>query len=74
MNKSVKVLVTVGIIVVYLISSFVLLALREDAGHKTPGFIGIILLLGVYGAVRAIWKSPKKKNNDNNNDSSILQK
>ena len=47
---------------------------REASGHSTPGFLGVILLLAVIGAVRAIWKSGKKDGDKSDSNSSVLQK
>ena len=71
MNKLAKVLVTIVIVFVFFLLFALLNAVRQESGHRTPGFIGVILLAAAYGAIRAIWK---KGNNDKNNDSSILQK
>ena len=71
MNKLAKVLVTIGIVLVFFLLFALLNAVRQESGHRTPGFIGIILLAAAYGAIRAIWKKGK---NDKGNDSSILQK
>lgn len=72
MNKTAKVLVTICIIFVFFILFAVLVGTRESSGHRTPGFLGIILFAAVYGAIRTVWKSDKK--DDNNSDSSMLQK
>lgn len=76
MSKLAKILVTVGVLFVYFLLSAMLVGVREASGHTTPGFMGIILLVAVIGAIRAIWKSGKKDgdNDNNNNDTSILQK
>ena len=71
MNKLAKVLVTIGIVLVFFFLFALLNAVRQESGHRTPGFIGVILFAAAYGAIRAIWKKGK---NDKGNDSSILQK
>lgn len=68
MKKSTKVIVTIGAIVLWFILSAINAGLRHDAGYATPGYLGIILLLALIGALRAIWK---KKGGS---DSSTLQK
>ena len=75
MSKLAKILVTVGALFVYLLFFAMLVGVREASGHTTPGFMGIILLVALIGAIRAIWKSGKKNgDNNNDNDTSILQK
>lgn len=63
MQKTTKVIVTIVIIVVWLVLSAVNTGIRSDAGYSTPGIIGIILLVAMIGAIRAVWK----KDNDDNN-------
>ena len=70
MGKLAKILVTIGIVFVFFLLFGLLNAGRQEAGYRTPGFIGVILLAAAYG-IRAIWK---KEKNDKNNDSSILQR
>ncbi|MBR0527116.1 MAG: hypothetical protein IJJ98_10525 [Prevotella sp.] len=69
MNKSAKVLVTIGAIFLYIIVATPILAAMKESGQSS-GFVGLILLVALIGALRAIWKKP----NDNGNNSSILQK
>lgn len=74
MGKSAKVLVTIGAILLYIIIATPLLAAMKEAGQST-GFVGLILLVALIGAIRAIWK---KQNNDEDNgedgSSAVLQK
>ncbi len=75
MKKSVKILVTIGAIFLYIIIATPIMGALKDTGHST-GFIGLILLVALIGAIKAIWKQPDDDNdgNDrNNNDSPILQ-
>lgn len=76
MNSFSKVLVTIVVIVLFLALFGALVGVRESSGHSTPGFLGVILLLAVIGAVKAIWKKEKNNNDksDSNSGSSILQK
>ena len=69
MQKSTKVIVTIVAVVLFFILSAVVTGVRSDAGHSTPGFLGIILAFALIGALRAIWKK-----NDDNNDTTTLQK
>lgn len=68
MNKTAKILVTICIVLVFFL---LFAAIVGISGHKTPGFLGLILFAAVLGAIRAIWKSKKK---DDDSDSSMLQK
>ena len=74
MNNFAKVLVTIGVIVLFLALFGAIVGTREASGHSTPGFLGVILLLAVIGAVRAIWKSGKKDGDKSDSNSSVLQK
>ena len=75
MNKIAKILVTIGVVFVFFLLFAVLVGSSGDAGQKTPGFLGILLMVGAFGAIRAIWKSNiNSKKNENNHESSILQK
>jgi hypothetical protein len=75
MSKIAKILVTVGVIVVFMIVFGAIVSIRTNAGYKTPGIIGLICFAALIGAIRAIWKGNKSKKDDNNEDNSaILQK
>lgn len=69
MSKLSKIIVTILVVVVFLALFAVIGGMSHDAGSKTPGILGLVVLAGAIGAIRAIWK---KENN--NNDNSILQK
>lgn len=72
MGKTVKILVTLGVIIVF---SLIFSAIIGTSNNETPGFLGLIFFAGLIGALTAIWKKPKKSNNDDGtNDNSILQK
>ena len=75
MSKSAKVLVTIGAIFLYIIIATPITAAMKESGQSS-GFIGLILLVALIGAIRAIWKKPKKKKkkDDDENNSSVLQK
>lgn len=76
MTKLAKIVVTFIVIFVFLILSILNSAARKAAGYSTPGVVGLILLMGMIGAIKAIWKKEdnNKKKIENRNDSSILQK
>ena len=69
MQKTTKVIVTIVAIVLFIVLSAVVTGIRSDAGHSTPGFLAIVLLAALIGALRAIWKK-----SDGDNDNTSLQK
>lgn len=70
MEKTTKIIVTVVAVSLFFILSAVVTGVRSDAGHSTPGFLGIILAVALIGALRAIWK----KNDNHDDDGTALQK
>jgi len=62
MEKSIKIILTVIIVVVFIVLSAVVTGIRSDSGEATPGIFGIILLAALIGGLRAVWK--KDKNED----------
>ena len=72
MNKVSKILVTLGVVLVFLVLFTVIVGVRGETGHKTPGILGLVVFAGMVGALKAIWKKNKNEGNENNN--SILQK
>ena len=73
MNKVSKILVTLGVVLVFFILFAAIVGIRGEAGHKTPGIFGLVVFAGMVGALKAIWKKNKSEENENNNNS-ILQK
>ena len=71
MSKSAKILVTIGVVFLFIIVFGVIAGAMSNAG-RTPGILGLIVFGGLIGALRAIWKKPKGK--EDNNNTSILQK
>lgn len=71
MSKTAKILLTVLVIVIFLILFGAIVGVRSDAGHTTPGILGLIAFAGVIGAVRAIWKSKSSDDNDDSNRSTL---
>ena len=69
MSKVSKIVVTIFVVVVTVLLFGVIVGMRESAGYTTPGPLGMIVMLGAYGAIRAVWKKENK-----NNDNSTLQK
>ena len=72
MSTSVKILVTIGAVFLYIIIATPIIAAMKESGQSS-GFVGLILLVALIGAIRAIWKKPKNEENNNDN-SSVLQK
>jgi hypothetical protein len=72
MNKVSKILVTLGIVFIFFVLFAAIVGIRGEAGHKTPGILGLVVFAGMVGALKAIWKKNKSEGNENNN--SILQK
>lgn len=71
MSKLAKVLITAVIIVTFIAIFAVITGVRSDAGHSTPGILGLIVFAGMIGGIRAVWKSGDEDKKDDN--SSILQ-
>lgn len=78
MNKSSKILVTIGVVILFFLVFGGISAIRTHEGNKTPGFLGIIVFFAFIGALKAIWKKPKDKDKnseeDENGNDSMLQK
>jgi phosphotransferase system glucose/maltose/N-acetylglucosamine-specific IIC component len=36
-----------------------IVGIRGEAGHKTPGILGLVVFAGMVGALKAIWKKSK---------------
>lgn len=71
MNKTAKILVTVGVLFLFFLVFGAISGAMSDAG-RTPGILGLIVFGAMIGALRAIWKKPKSE--DDKNSNSILQK
>lgn len=63
MKKSSKIIVTIVFIVVFIFLSAIVTGMRSDAGHSTPGIVGLILLAALIGGLTAIWKKDKNDSN-----------
>ena len=59
MNTFAKVLVTIGVVFLFIIVFGAIVGARSDAGHSTPGILGLIMFGALVGALRTIWKKPK---------------
>lgn len=71
MSKLAKILVTVVVIFLFFIIALPITAGIKSSGNS-PTLINLILIVGLIGGIKAIWKSEKRDNNDD--DTSILQK
>ena len=61
MEKSKQIILTIIIVIVFIAIFAVLTGVREDAGNSTPGFIGVLLFVGLISGLRAIWKKTDNK-------------
>lgn len=59
MSKLSKIAVTVIAVLLFVVLFALLQGARESAGAATPGVIGIILLAGLIGALKAVWKKSR---------------
>ena len=55
----------------YILIAVPITAGLKESGHSS-GIVGLVLLVALIGAIKAIWSKPKDDNEDNNH--SILQK
>lgn len=69
MGNFAKICITAIAVIVFIFLFAAAVGASVDSGQKTVGVLGLILLAGLIGALRAIWKKPK-----NNDDDSMLQK
>ena len=65
MSKASKIIVTIVIVVVFIALFTVIVGVRGDAGHSTPGPFGLIVFFGMIGAIKAVWKKDNDENGDN---------
>ena len=59
MKSTLKVLVTIIVIVLFIAIFAVIVGVNSDQG-KGPGLIGLILFAGLIGALASIWKKKKE--------------
>ena len=71
MSQLSKVLVTIGVVVLFIVVYGAIIGAMSDAG-RTPGILGLIVFGALIGALKSIWKKPK--NEDSNDNTSVLQK
>lgn len=63
-KKASKILVTAIAVVIFFVLFAIVVELRGQTGHSTPGMFGLILGFGLIGALKAVWK--KNEGHDNN--------
>ena len=74
MSQLSKILVTIGVVVLFVIIFGAIAGSMSDAG-RTPGILGLIVFGALIGALKAIWKKPKKEEiKDDKDNTSVLQK
>ncbi|MBQ0114306.1 MAG: hypothetical protein KBT10_00285 [Bacteroidales bacterium] len=71
MSQLSKILVTIGVVVLFVIIFGAIAGSMSDA-DRTPGILGLIVFGALIGALKAIWKKPK--NEENKDNTSVLQK
>ena len=69
MTKTSKTLATVGIVIVFLLCNAILQA-GSGPGGRNGGIIGIVLMFGLIGGIRAVWK----KSDDRKPEDTTLDK
>lgn len=68
MKKTSKIIITAISVIAFFLISIFLGALAQANGHSSTGPIGIILLLCLIGALRAVWKKDDRSSNNNELD------
>ena len=61
MSKLSKIVVTAGIVIVFLFVFGLFTATRNENGNSTPGIIGLILGFGAFAGIKAVWKNKQVK-------------
>ncbi|HIW87668.1 MAG TPA: hypothetical protein IAC47_05280 [Candidatus Onthomorpha intestinigallinarum] len=64
MSKLSKVIVTIIVIIVFIILTVVVHIVREEAGYRTPGIMGLIVFGAMVGALSAVWRKRKDDKGD----------
>ncbi|CCZ43771.1 unknown [Bacteroides sp. CAG:545] len=71
MKKTSKIIITIVAIVVFFFIFAVIVGVRGEAGHSTPGMLGLIAFAGLIGGLKAVWK---KSDDDNTTGTDIEKK
>ena len=56
MSKASKTVVTIVLVLVFILLFSVVAGVSHDNGGRTTGVFGLILVAGLIGGLRAIWK------------------
>ena len=72
MSKFAKILVTLGVILIFYLLFALIIVAGGNSDNSTPGILGLILLSTLLSAICAIWRNDKK--NGKEEDNSMLQK
>ena len=56
MEKSTKIILTIVLVVVCIVIFAAISGMRSAAGNSTPGILGLIVVAGTIGGIKAIWK------------------
>lgn len=56
MEKSTKIILTIVLVVVCIVIFAAISGMRSAAGNNTPGILGLIVVAGTIGGIKAIWK------------------
>ena len=56
MKTSTKILLTLAVVIVYVVLSVIVFIVRTDSGFRTPGILGMILMVALIFGIRAVWR------------------
>ncbi len=59
MSKLAKILVTIGIVILWMVFATINMGIRKEMGMTTPGIMGVVILVAAVAGIRAIWKKNK---------------
>lgn len=59
MNNLSKITITIIVAILFIALFSLIIGSRQNEGHQTPGFLGLIIFAGMVGAIRAIWKKKR---------------
>lgn len=70
MSTTAKTFATIALIAIFLLLNGALQA-NSGPGGGSPGIIGLILLVGLVAAIRAVWRRPKSEPADHDDSTSL---
>ena len=59
MKKTSKIIVTIVVLFVFFILFGLIVLYRQESGSQTPGILGLVVFVGMLGALREVWKKKK---------------